>query len=67
MSLYDYQIGYRIWLQGHPFYAMLQAAMRQADIDNLEKLKRVFPEVWAELQARYRAPGGMLPEETGDK
>ena len=63
MSLYDYRVGQMIEAEGYPFYALIQAAMRQADSTNIEKLRRVFPQVHAELQARYNAPGGLLPGE----
>lgn len=61
MGLYDYQAS--IPLSSAPFYALIMAAMRQADTDNLEALKQAFPKVWDELQRRYNAPGGILPEE----
>lgn len=60
MSLYDYEIGRKIEAEDPPFYALIQAAMRRADTYNLERLKSVFPEVYAELTARYNAPGGRL-------
>ena len=63
MSLYNYEVGLRISAQGYPFYALVQAAMREADTDNLEKLKAAFPDQWNDLQARYNAPGGVLQEE----
>lgn len=63
MSLYDYKQGLRIGAQDYPFYALIQAAMRQADTDNLERLKQAFPDVWAELLQRYDAPGGVLEDE----
>lgn len=63
MSLYDYEMGRDIAARMFPFYAIIQAAMRQADTDNLEKLKAAWPEVWTELQARYNAPRGRLPDE----
>lgn len=46
------------------FYALVMAAMRQADSFNAAKLHEAFPEVWDELQARYNAPGGVLPGES---
>jgi len=46
-----------------PFYALIMAAMRQADTDNLERLKEAFPDVWAELSTRYMREGGFLPGE----
>lgn len=63
MSFYDYKIGQQIATQNYPFYALIQTAMRQADTDNLERLKTVFPEVWHELVRRYGAPGGVLPDD----
>ena len=45
------------------FYALLTAAVRQADTENLRKLEAEFPEVIAELRARYNAPGGKLAGE----
>lgn len=61
MSLYDYKASQG--LEHIPFYALLMAAMRQADTDNEEKLRRLWPEVWDELYRRYNAPGGLLPGE----
>ena len=63
MSYYDYRIGVGITIQDYPFYALIQAAMRQADTDNLEKLKIAFPEVWKEFEARYKAPARRLPSD----
>lgn len=63
MSLYDYQESKRIGAEGYQFYALIMAAMRQADTDNLTRLQAAFPWVWAELQERYNAPNGMLLED----
>ncbi len=63
MSLYDYERSKYIATQGEPFYALIMTAMRQADDQNIESLKHVFPEVWEELNTRYHAPGGLLPSE----
>lgn len=60
MSLYDYERSRAIAAQDEPFYALLMAAMRQADDRNLHLLRSFWPDVWDELQARYNAPGGML-------
>lgn len=61
MSRHDYEESKRINAAGHSFYGLLMAAMRNADTPNLGKLRESFPEVAAELQARYDAPGGVLP------
>lgn len=66
MSLFDYEAGRAIEAEGYPFYAIVQAAMRQADTDNLMRLQAAFPEVHAELLARYNAPGGVLEGEGTD-
>ena len=63
MSYYDYKVGQEISAQDYPFYALIQAAMRQADTDNAEKLRAEWPSVWEELKARYNAPGGKLSRE----
>ena len=60
MSRYDYEISKDI---DYPFYALIMAAMRKADSFNIVRLKTVYPKVWEELQARYDAPGGILPGE----
>lgn len=64
MSYFDYQASHQLDIDDVPFYALIMAAMRRADTDNLEKLKEAFPETWVELDARYHAPGGRLPNES---
>jgi hypothetical protein len=63
MSHFDYQASKKIAGEDYPFYALVMALMRQSDSTNLAKLKRAWPEVWAELDARYNAPGGLLDDE----
>ena len=60
MSLYDYTVSKALHDQDAPFYALIMAAMRQADSRNLSLLQAVFPDTWIELQARYNAPGGAM-------
>ena len=64
MSYYDYTVSKEIAARGFPFYALIMAAMRQADTDNSEKLAAAWPNVWRELVLRYNAPYGVLPGET---
>lgn len=66
MSLHEYRESQEIQGMRRPFYALIMAAMRDADDENLQKLKAAWPKVWAELQARYNAPGGMLPAERAE-
>jgi hypothetical protein len=63
MSFYDYKDSQRISSNDHPFYALIMAAMRQADTVNIEKLKAMFPEIHAELDERYHAPAGITTRE----
>ena len=63
MSLHEYEKSKEIALADYPFYAIVMAAMRQADTRNLEALTFAFPAVRKELQARYNAPGGLLHDE----
>lgn len=60
MSLHEYHVSVEIGRLDFAFYALIMAAMRKADDSNLEKLVSAWPEVWRELQARYRAPGGII-------
>lgn len=63
MSYYDYKASIVINQQDHPFYALIMAAMRQADDENIKRLKQAFPRTWEELERRYHAPGGLIDDE----
>jgi len=63
MSFYDYERSKMITGHSHPFYALIMAAARQADTDNMERLRGAFPNTIAELERRYHAPGGLLPSD----
>lgn len=63
MSLYDYKESLRLGVEDPPFYALIMAAMRKADGNNILKLEVTFPGTFAELKRRYDCPGGVLPEE----
>ena len=63
MSFHEYAVSREIAAHDYPFYALIMAAMRQADTANARKLRMAFPTVWAELHDRYNAPGGMLEGE----
>lgn len=65
MSYHEYCQGRELAKQDPPFYSLIQAAMRKADAENEQKLRAAFPDTWAELDARYHAPGGLLPSEQG--
>lgn len=61
MSRYDYEASRQLAVNNVPFYALIMAAMRKADTYNLAALQRAFPATYAELKARFNAPGGILP------
>lgn len=42
---YDYIMSQRIDRAGFPFYAIIMAAMRKADDENLQQLQDAFPDV----------------------
>lgn len=63
MSRQDYLISRNISKDDPDFYALIMAAMRKADDYNLAKLKREWPDVWAELEERYKTSGGYTLEE----
>lgn len=60
MSLWDYQLSGHIDAQDYPFRAIVMAAMRKADTENLRKLREAFPHVHRELTQRWNAPAGRL-------
>lgn len=64
LNLFDYRLSAEIAMRDEPVAALIAAAMRRADTDNMEKLAQAFPEIACDLQDRYNAPGGTLPGET---
>lgn len=50
---YAYRAAQKLEREDVPFYALIWAAMRKADTDNTEKLRRAWPEVWSYLSHRY--------------
>ncbi len=61
MSFYDYEKARELVAADVPFYALIMAAMQRADTTNAAMLRTMYPAVWAEVEARYNAPGAMLP------
>ena len=49
VSRHSYLVGRELLLEGPPFDALIQAAMRKADTNNLARLHVAFPEVGREL------------------
>lgn len=63
MSLHEYLTSNAIEQLDPPFYSLIMAAMRKADSTNILKLQEAFPDVWKELDRRYRTRGGILEED----
>lgn len=60
MSLYNYHESRQLGKDDPGFYSLIMAAVRKADDVNTAKIKAAWPEVYAELRARYNAPDGIL-------
>lgn len=63
LNIIDYKVSQRLSFYDLPFSALIAAAMRKADSNNIEKLKSAWPETFADLQKRYNGPGGATQEE----
>lgn len=63
MSYFEYEVSMRLNAEDPPFYSLIMAAMRSADTMNAEKLRKAFPDTWAELQTRYDTVGGKIEGE----
>jgi hypothetical protein len=61
VSHYDY--GAARALPDVPFRSLLMAAALKADSTNLGLLREAWPDICAEAEMRYNAPGGYLPGE----
>lgn len=59
LSVFDYQESLRIEIRGAPFYAVLAAAMRRADSENLERLRFMFPIIYTDLERWRNTPGAL--------
>jgi len=62
MGLIEYRQSLELSRDDPSIYALLMAAMRKADTNNTYKLKAMWPELYAEMQQRYNAPGGCINE-----
>ncbi len=60
MAYIDYQQSLDIEMSDAYFRAIIMAAIRQADTDNLCKLALDFPDIARELCIRREAPGGCM-------
>jgi len=62
LNQWDYRKSLEIAAYGYPFYALLAALMRDADTDNLEKLRVAFPDVYESLIRWINTPGAYRDE-----
>ena len=49
LNEHEYMMSLNIAVRDYPFYALIATAMRQADTDNLERLKSAFPGIYESL------------------
>lgn len=66
LDLYAYQAGQEIIQTHPPFASLIYAALYRADSTNARILRAAFPRICGDAQARYDAPGGILPGEQED-
>jgi hypothetical protein len=66
MSFRDWDQALELNSKDSSFYMLIMAAMLRADTENIERLRAAWPRVFAEVSARYNAPGGRLKGEFGD-
>jgi len=59
LSIFDYRTSLDLELRGAPFYAIIAVAMRQADSDNIRRLRLMWPEIYEDLQAWRNTPGAL--------
>ena len=52
-----YEMSRKIDTEDYPFYALIMAAMRQADTRNAAKLREAFPDTWAYIEHAYNCVG----------
>jgi hypothetical protein len=63
VSLHEWRVAQTV--RRAPFYALIMAALLNADSDNAERLRECWPVVCDEAQRRYDAPGGLFEGEPG--
>ncbi|MBA7569365.1 hypothetical protein ES708_11104 [subsurface metagenome] len=66
MSLYDYRLSLELSKDDPTFSALIMAAMRKADTDDMSRLVLEWPEIYQEFQARFNTPGGFLTDEEAE-
>lgn len=57
MSVIDYKESLKMAANDYSFTAIIMAAMRKADTQNISKLRIMYPEIWEELLTLYNTPG----------
>jgi hypothetical protein len=62
-GLHAYHMSRKLERLDMPFAALIFAAIRKADSDNLASLEMAFPELVREMRERYNAPAGVIAED----
>lgn len=66
LDRHAYHYGVQLARADAPFAALIFAALYRADSTNARILRAAFPVITQTGQARYEAPGGILPGEVGE-
>lgn len=64
MSLFDYRQSIDLSADDPTFAALVMALIRKADTFNRQLIDQCWPDISAEMEARYHAREGLLPGET---
>ena len=65
LDLFAFRRGMEISRTDPPFAALIVAALHKADGRNAAVIRAAFPSIAEEAQARYDAPGDLLPGDPG--
>jgi hypothetical protein len=60
LGLHSYHYSLRLSRYDLTFESLIFAAISKSDWYNGERLRLAFPELFAEMRARYEAPGGVI-------
>ena len=63
MTIWDYRSAQELVGKGYSFRALITAALMRADDNNVDKIRRAWPDIASEAAARYSVAGGLLPGE----
>lgn len=63
MSYHEYRLSQLLEKEELPLATLIMVALKKADDESAEKLKKAFPDIWKDLRTREKAKGGKLAGE----